>query len=402
MEKMVEKLDDFGRGITRIDNKVCFVKNALKDEVVEVEITSNKKKYMVGRSSKIITKSNERITPKCKYYELCGGCNLSHMTFNEENNFKIEKVKNIFRKFAGLDIDIKKINYKDEYYYRNKIVLRVKNNKLCLLEENSNNYTPIDNCLLVNKKINKVISKLEELLKDENEIDKIMIRYSNYIDDVMIKVDGKVKNISSFKDICSSLIINDKVISNEFLICSILDKKFYVSSDSFFQVNYDVVNMLYKKIIDVVKNNNSRRVLDLYCGVGSIGICVSDYVDEVFGVEVVEKAIESASKNKELNKVSNISFKCGKVEDVINNDNVEYDTIIVDPPRSGVDKKAIEVLNNSETDTIIYVSCDPITLARDVKLLSNYQVKEVELFNMFPRTYHVECVSLLSRKTVEK
>ena len=127
MEKRVEKLDDFGRGIVKIDNKVCFVKNALKDEIVEVEITSNKKKHMVGRSSKIITKSNERITPKCKYYELCGGCNLSHMTFNEENNFKIEKVKNIFRKFAGLDIDIKKINFKDEYNYRNKIVLRVKN-----------------------------------------------------------------------------------------------------------------------------------------------------------------------------------------------------------------------------------------------------------------------------------
>ena len=398
MEKKVEKLDDFGRGIVKIDNKVCFVKNALKDEVVEVEITSNKKKYMVGKSSKIITKSNERIIPKCKYYELCGGCNLSHMTFNEENNFKIEKVENIFKKFAGLDIDIKKINYKDEYNYRNKIVLRVKDNKLCLLEENSNNYTPIDNCLLVNKKINEVINKLKKLVKDENEIDKIMIRYSNYIDDVMIKVDGKVKNISSFKDICSSLIINDKVIGNEFLICSILDKKFYVSSDSFFQVNYDVVDMLYKKIIDVVKNNNSRRVLDLYCGVGSIGICVSDYVDEVFGVEVVEKAIESANKNKELNKVSNISFKCGKVEDVINNDNVEYDTIIVDPPRSGVDKKAIEVLNNSETDTIIYVSCDPITLARDVKLLDNYIVKEVEIFNMFPRTYHCESVAVLERK----
>ena len=225
-----------------------------------------------------------------------------------------------------------------------------------------------------------------------------MIRYSNYIDDVMIKVDGKVKNISSFKDICSSLIINDKVISNEFLICSILDKKFYVSSDSFFQVNYDVVNMLYKKIIDVVKNNNSRRVLDLYCGVGSIGICVCDYVDEVFGVEVVEKAIESANKNKKLNKVSNISFKCGKVENVINNDNVEYDTIILDPPRSGVDKKAITVLNNSGSNIIIYVSCDPITLARDVKLLDNYIVKEVEIFNMFPRTYHCESIVVLERK----
>ena len=398
MEKRVEKLDDFGRGIVKIDNKVCFVKNALKDEVVNVQITSNKKNFMTGVTSKIIEESPERITPKCKNYDLCGGCNLSHMTFNEENNFKIEKVKNIFKKFAGLDIDIKKINYKDEYYYRNKIVLRVKDNKLCLLEENSNNTTSVDECLLVNEKINEVISKLKDRVKDENEIDKIMIRYSNYSHDVMIKLDGKVNNIDSFKEICSSLIINDKVIQNEFLICSILNKNFYVSYDSFFQVNYDVVNMLYKKIIEVVKNNNSKRVLDLYCGVGSIGICVCDYVDEVFGVEVVEKAIESANKNKKLNNIDNINFKCGKVEDVINKDNVEYDTIILDPPRSGVDKKAIGVLNNSNANLIIYVSCDPITLARDVKLLDNYKVKEVELFNMFPRTYHCESVCILERR----
>lgn len=397
MEKRVEKLDDFGRGIVRIDNKVCFVKNALKDEVVDVQITSNKKNFMTGVASKIIEESPERITPKCKYYDMCGGCNLSHMTFNEENNFKLEKVKNIFKKFAGLNIDINKINYKDEYNYRNKIVLRVKDNKLCLLEENSNNTTNIDECLLVNERINEVIIKLKEVVKDENEIDKIMIRYSNYSNDVMIKVDGKVKNIDSFKKICSSLIINNKVITNEFIICGILDKNFYVSSESFFQVNYDAVNMLYKKIIDVVKENKSKRVLDLYCGVGSIGICVSDYVDEVFGVEVVEKAIESANKNKKLNNIDNINFKCGKVEDVINKDNVGYDTIIVDPPRSGIDKSAVEVLNNSNANLIVYVSCDPITLARDVKLLSNYEVKEVELFNMFPRTYHCESVCVLEK-----
>lgn len=398
MEKRVEKLDDFGRGIVRIDNKVCFVKNALKDEVVDVQITSNKKNFMTGVASKIIDESPERITPKCKYYNMCGGCNLSHMTFNEENNFKLEKVKNIFKKFAGLNVDINKINYKDEYNYRNKIVLRVKDNKLCLLEENSNNTTNIDECLLVNDKINEVIIKLKEVVKDENEIDKIMIRYSNYSNDVMIKVEGKVKNTDSFKKICSSLIINNKVITNEFIICSILDKNFYVSSESFFQVNYDVVNMLYKKIIDVVKENKSKRVLDLYCGVGSIGICISDYVDKVFGVEVVEDAIKSANKNKELNNVDNINFKCGKVEDVINKDNIEYDTVIVDPPRSGVDKKAIGVLNNSNANLIIYVSCDPITLARDVKLLDNYKVKEVELFNMFPRTYHCESVCILERR----
>ena len=397
MEYKVEKLDDFGRGIVRVNNKVCFVKNALKDEVIELKVISDKKKFMTGESSTIIKESNERICPKCKYYDTCGGCNLGHMTFNEENKFKKEKVKNIFKKFADLDINIDKINTVNEYNYRNKIVLRVEDNKLCLLEEGSNNKTKIDFCLLVNEKINNVIVKLNEIIKDEDKIEKVMIRYSNYNDEVMIKIDGDVNNIDSFKSICSSLIINDKVITNEFIICSILDKNLYVSSESFFKVNYDVVNMLYKKIIDVVKENKSKRVLDLYCGVGSIGICVSDYVDKVFGVEVVEDAIKSANKNKELNNVENINFKCGKVEDVINKDNVGYDTIIVDPPRSGIDKSAVEVLNNSNANLIVYVSCDPITLARDVKLLSNYEVKEVELFNMFPRTYHCESVCVLEK-----
>ena len=398
MEYKVDKLDDFGRGIVKINNKVCFVKNALKDEVVELKVINDKKKYMIGESTKIVKESSERICPKCEYYNVCGGCNLGHISFNEENNFKIEKVKNIFKKFADLDINIDKINIVNEYNYRNKIVLRVKDNKLCLLEEGSNNKTKIDKCLLVNDKINDVITKLNKIIKDEEKLEKVMIRYSNYNDEIMIKIEGEVINIDNLKSICSSLIINDKVITKDFIIGTILDKKFYISSNSFFQVNYDVINILYKKIIEIIKSNNSKRVLDLYCGVGSIGICVSDYVEEVFGVEVVEDAVKNAELNKEFNNASNINFKCGKVEDVINKDNVNFDTIIVDPPRSGIDKKTIEVLNNSNCNLIIYVSCDPITLARDVKLLSNYEVKEVELFNMFPRTYHCESVCTLKRR----
>jgi len=229
-----------------------------------------------------------------------------------------------------------------------------------------------------------------------------MIRVSNDSEKVMLKIDGEVKEIKNFEEICDSLIINNKVMKNEYLLTNINDKKFYVTADSFFQINRDITEKLYNKVIEVVKEKRPNNALDLYCGVGTIGISISNYVEKVLGVEVVEKAIESAQKNKELNNVKNIDFKCGKVEDIIDSSYNYYDLIIVDPPRSGIDKKALDVINNSKAETVIYVSCDPVTLSRDIKELTNYELKEVELFNMFPRTYHIETVSVLCRKTIEK
>ncbi len=398
METKITRLDDFGRGVTRINDKVCFVKNALSEEIVDIDVIKEKKKYQIGKVNSYITKSDKRITPKCKYYDVCGGCNLEHISLEEENNFKKEKVEKILEKFASKKVKVNKIASEDEYGYRNKITLRVDNGRICLLEEESNNLVEIDECILAENKINEIIKELKEIVKDEKDISKIMIRVSNNLERVMIKVDGKVNDVNLFKEISDSLIINDKVIKEEYLLSNILDKKFLVSSDSFFQVNRKITEMMYRKIIETVKENKPNKVLDLYCGVGTIGICVSSYTNNVLGVEVVEKAVESANKNKELNKVGNIDFKCGKVENIIDNSYSTYDLIIVDPPRSGLDKKVVEVLNRSNSKTIVYVSCDPITLARDIKLLDNYEIKEVELFNMFPRTYHVESVSVLERR----
>lgn len=395
---VVEKLDDFGRGIVKVGDKVCFVSNALPGEVIDVQLVQEKKKFLIGEVREFYEKSDKRIVPKCKYYDMCGGCNLGHMSFEEENNYKIEKVRNILKKFAGIDVKINDIFYGDQYYYRNKITLRVQEGKLGLLKESSHDFIEIDKCLLVLPKINEVISELKKILSFEDRVSKIMIRVSNDSKFVMIKVFGELNHVSEIENICDSLIINDKVVKNKYIESQILNKKFYVSSNSFFQVNKEVVEKLYEHVIEVIKKNNSKRVLDLYCGVGTIGICVSDYVSEVFGIEVVDEAIVSANENKFLNKANNINFKCGKVEDIIDEGINTFDTVIVDPPRSGIDKKAIGVLNDSNINTIVYVSCDPITLARDIKLLNNYNVKDVKIFNMFSRTYHCESVAVLERK----
>lgn len=398
MSYTVEKLDDFGRGIINVDNKICFVKNALPTEEININITKEKKKYLEANVENYLKESHNRIAAKCKYYGICGGCQLEHMKIEDENQYKKRKVEDILEKFASKKIKIAKINYVREYNYRNKITLHVQEGKLCLLKEDSNDYVEIDKCLLADEKINVVISKLKMLVVSEKGIETIMIRIGNYTNQIMIDISGQVNNENVFLPLADSVIINNKSIKNNEITSTILDYKYYVSNKSFFQVNKEVVEMLYSKIISVVKDKKAKKVLDLYCGVGTISLSISKYVNSVIGVEVVEDAIKNANQNKELNKIKNVEFICGKAEDIITRQKFDCDTIIVDPPRKGIDKRAIDVLNNSSAKNIIYVSCDPITLARDINRLNNYEVMEVELFNMFPRTYHVECVVVLKLK----
>lgn len=398
MSYTVEKLDDFGRGIINVDNKICFVKNALPTEEININITKEKKKYLEANVENYLKESHNRIAAKCKYYGICGGCQLEHMKIEDENQYKKRKVEDILEKFASQKIKIAKISYGREYNYRNKITLHVQEGKLCLLKEDSNDYVEIDKCLLADEKINVVISKLKMLVVSEKGIETIMIRIGNYTNQIMIDISGQVNNENVFLPLADSIIINNKSIKNNEITSTILDYKYYVSNKSFFQVNKEVVEMLYSKIISVVKDKKAKKVLDLYCGVGTISLSISKYVNNVIGVELVEDAIKNANQNKELNKIKNVEFICGKAEDIITRQKFDCDTIIVDPPRKGIDKRAIDVLNNSSAKNIIYVSCDPITLARDINRLNNYEVMEVELFNMFPRTYHVECVVVLKLK----
>ena len=171
---------------------------------------------------------------------------------------------------------------------------------------------------------------------------------------------------------------------------------YLVSPESFFQVNYDMTVKLYDKVSEYL--SSSGKVMDLYCGTGSIGIYIADKVKSIFGIEINKSAIRDANSNKELNDINNISFKCGDVENIINSRDF-YDTIIVDPPRGGLSKKTKDILLNIGSKKIIYVSCNPMTLVRDINDLKvKYEFREITLFDLFPNTYHVESVTLLSLK----
>ena len=230
-----------------------------------------------------------------------------------------------------------------------------------------------------------------------------MIKSSNNEDKIMVSINGEINNKEELISKCDVVIINGEYLSNEKRIITNINKIQYQESiDSFFQINKTLTEELYEEIKNSLKEKDINNALDLYCGTGSITIYISDYCKKIIGIDYNKSNIEDAIINKELNQKDNIEFICDKVENRIDSF-TDIDLIIVDPPRSGLDKKTIDNIIKIAPKQIIYVSCEPITLARDLNSLQElYKVIKVKPFNMFPRTYHVETVSVLCRKTIEK
>lgn len=396
----IEKLDYYGRGISRSSGKVYFIENALKDEDVSITLLKEKKKYCEAKLKEISNISKDRTEAKCKYYNFCGGCQLMHIKEEKQESFKKAKVEEILKKFLNYNKDVNDIVFSKNFNYRNKVVLHVKDNKLGFYKNKTNELIEIDKCLLLNPVINDLISYLKNHV-ELKYIEKITIKVGNKTNEVMLIIDGSIAYYQNLLEIVDVLIINEKVMTTKDYITSYIgNKKYIIKRNSFFQVNYDISTRMYNKVKDVIVKEKSKNVLDLYCGTGTIGIYISDVVSKITGIEVVSDAIEAANINKKINNVENIEFILGKVEDkldFISNNNI--DTIIVDPPRSGLHKKVIPILERISPKTIIYVSCDPITMARDIKLLSNnYELVEVTPYDMFPNTYHCESVCILERR----
>lgn len=399
----ITSLDHYGRGIGRLNDKIIFIDNALVDDVVSVEIINEKKNYYEGKITEYINKSNNHVKPNCPYYDLCGGCNIMHMPYDNQLEFKYNKVKEILSKFADVKMDINEIISSEEYNYRNKVTLQV-NGKCGFYKRNSNEIISVDNCLISNKKINKVITKFRSI--SLNKINQIVIK-STDLNEVMvvIYVNDSIKEssiINELKSVSNSIIIKDKegyrtIYGSDFIKEKIGDYYFNISADSFFQVNTKQAYKMYEIVKKYIGKSN--KLLDLYCGTGTIGIYVSSIANKVIGVEINKYAIEDANNNALLNNVSNIEFICNDVNKSIN-DFDKIDSIVVDPPRSGLDAITINSILDINPNKIVYVSCDPVTLARDIKLLKDsYEVKEVTPLDMFPNTYHVECIVLLEKSS---
>lgn len=396
-EVKIERLDHQGRGICKVNNVITFVPNALIDEVVCIKLTEKRKKYNVGKVIKYIKTSSLRANPICPYYELCGGCDLMHLSYIEQLKYKQDKIKNIFFKYTNIDTAlINDIVYDKEYHYRNKGTFKV-NGKIGYYQKSSHDVIPIDKCYLVSNKINEILRLLNKCtLKNITEI---IIKSSDREILVIFKGEKMTKEIIDIlKDKVTGIVLFNKkyqlIYGKEKIENKIGEYKFLVSPEAFFQVNNNIAHKMYDKVASYLNNENT--VLDLYSGTGSIGIYISKRVKKIISVELNKFASNDALENKKINNISNIDFICDDVANVIDTFS-NIDTVIVDPPRSGLDNKTVDYLKKICSKNIIYVSCDPLTLARDVKKLSDtYIVKEVTPFDMFPNTYHVECVCLLN------
>ena len=389
----IDKLSHDLRGITKIDNKITFIPKTLPEEVVNIRITKQKKKFNEGCLTTIIEESKDRVKYICPYYDICGGCDTGHILYSKSIMYKKDMVVDIFKRYCDMDVDMD-IVYDDDniYNYRNKITLRVNDGKLALVGESLVN---IDYCYLVNDNINRVIGILNGICLDG--MDEVIIRGT---DEIMVIIKGNIDNdkiIKVLKDNVSSIFINGvKVFGNDYVMINVGNYRYAVYPDSFFQVNTKMISRLYDKVLEFAGRGD--KLLDLYCGAGTIGIYLANNFNSVRGIEQNESAIKGANLNKSINDIKNISFVCEKASDI--NEIVE-DVVVVDPPRSGLDSTTIKRILDSRIERLIYVSCNPITLARDINILKDkYNLVSMSLFDMFPNTSHAECVCLLINNTI--
>lgn len=387
----IDKLSHDLRGITKIDNKITFIPKTLPEEVVNIRITKQKKKFNEGCLTTIIEESKDRVKYICPYYDICGGCDTGHILYSKSIMYKKDMVVDIFKRYCDMDVDMDVIYDDDNIYnYRNKITLRVNDGKLALVGESLVN---IDYCYLVNDNINRVIGILNGICLDG--IDEVIIRGT---DEIMVIIKGNIDNdklIQILKDNVSSIFINGvKVFGNDYVMINVGNYRYAVYPDSFFQVNTKMISRLYDRVLEFAGRGD--KLLDLYCGAGTIGIYLANNFNSVKGIEQNESAIKGANLNKGINDIKNISFVCEKASDI--NEIVE-EVVVVDPPRSGLDSTTIKRILDSRIERLIYVSCNPITLARDINILKDkYNLVSMSLFDMFPNTSHAECVCLLNRQ----
>lgn len=393
----IYKLDSKGRGIGRYNNKPIFVFGALPKEEVLLKNINERSKFSTAFVDKIIKMSDNRINPICPYFGICGGCDLMHMSYLEQLSFKKDKVEFMIHSLVDKDIKVLDIKYSDCLYYRNKAEFKV-DNKIGFYGKSTHELVPIDKCFLVDDKINDVLKFFKS--KNLDGISSILIRSSD--NEIMVLLNtNKFINfdfIDELKNIVSTCILNvdedyKVLFGRGYIEEKIGNFSYNVSPKSFFQVNTKCAFKLYSTVLDYIDKN--EKVLDLYCGTGSIGIFLSNKASSILGVEINSSAVLDAFFNKELNNLNNVDFKCLDTSD-FNYDLSSFDVVVVDPPRSGLNLKTINYLLKQNVKKIVYVSCDLMTLTRDLNMFKDkYNIIEVTPVDMFPNTYHVECVCLL-------
>ena len=431
-----------GEGIGKIENMAIFINGAILGDQVLAKIVKLKKNYAIGELIKITKKSDYRVDSVCSISEKCGGCQIIEMDYTEQLKFKKNLVKENLKRIGNIDVEVEEIiGMKNPYNYRNKAQIPIgKLNKKVIMgfyEMNSHKIVDSDDCKIQDERNTLIINIIKNFVetfnisiyneeKSKGLLRHIVTRVGNKTGDIMIilvvngnelpnsdilvetlkdKIDGVKSIVLSINKSKGNKILGDKtkvIYKNDYIEDYIGDIKFKISTNSFYQVNSSQTYALYKKAVEYAGINKNDVVLDLYCGIGSISLFLAKEAKKVIGVEVVESAIKNAKENALLNNINNVEFILGKAEDELPNifkKGEKPSTIVVDPPRKGLDSKVIDTIIKMSPNNIVYVSCNPSTLARDLKLFNDngYNIDKVSCVDMFPHTSHVECIVLMSR-----
>ena len=422
-----------GEGIAKIDGYTIFINRALKGEKCEIHITKVLKDYGFAKLIEVINPSEFRKDADCDTYVRCGGCALRHIEYNETLKIKQSKVQNLINKTLKNKINVEEtIGMDNPYYYRNKAIFPISNDgKIGLYAERSHEIIPINECkiqTLESQKIAKfIVDNWDKSIYDEKTnkglLRNIVIRQGFKTNEIMVIIvqngDDEYDTTNLIKEFpnIKTVVLNinkkntnvvmsneNKVIYGEGNIYDFLgDYKFKISPNSFYQINPVQTEKLYNLAIELADLKNEDVLCDLYCGIGTIGIFASNKVKSVYGIEIVEQAIENANENAKLNNIKNITFIQGDVEEafdkLINDEKVTPTTIIVDPPRKGLDNTTINNILKVKPKKVVYISCNPATMVRDLsKMEDEYTIEKTVPVDMFPYTKHIESIAVLMLK----
>lgn len=447
-ENFVKKNDEYiiditgvgheGEGVGRVNNFTVFVQGALTGETVRVRIVKAAKSYAHGKLLEVITASEQRREPNCPIYKRCGGCQTQHMSYEAQLDFKTQKVRQVVERIGKLQNFVihQTIGMENPYRYRNKVQLPVGIQdgevKIGFYAPRSHDIIDMTSCGIQSEIADKVVGLVKQWIikynisvydevEDRGSIRHIMIRTGFKTDEIMVVVVTRDEELRYSKEFVQLILdsipgvksiiqnvnskktnvvlgLQNKTLYGSPTISDYIGKfKFNISPLSFFQVNPVQTEILYSKALEYAALTGNETVFDAYCGTGTISLFLSQKAKKVYGVEIIPEAIEDARKNAAENKVPNVEFLVGESERVIPElieKGVRAEVVVVDPPRKGCEKNLLEAIAAIEPKRIVYVSCDPATLARDLGILNEvgYETKEIQPVDMFPQTAHVECV----------
>lgn len=446
----IEKTSSDGRGIGYVDGKICFVSGTLEGETVKAKVYTIHNSYITAGAQEIIVPSPYRQYDYCKQSNTCGGCPLSHIKYSHQLKIKRAHVVDTLYKIGKIEnaseLVTDTIGMDYPMNYRNKMVFPVASENGTAIggfyAPKSHDVIELDSCCVGDVSATKVLSCIVDFMNEfkilpydekthKGTIRRVFVRTGFNSRELMIVLSSaseKIKNLAilidrlknldygsyNLKSIVlninknkNNLVLGDKNITlwgKDVISDSILGLHFSISPHSFYQVNPIQTEILYQKALEFAQLNRTKTVLDIYCGIGTISLCAATSCKKVIGVEIVDVAILDAKQNADRNNIKNAEFFCGAAEDVVPtllSQDINPDVVILDPPRKGSDEKTLTSIVAASPERIVYVSCNPATLARDVKFLeeNGYTLKKATPVDMFPNTEHIECATLLVKNT---